>query len=79
MRFEISNGKWERLAQTIAHNVKMMNINRKYEKREGFLFYVNQTRGIQEALEILGVEYEYEYNSDNEVSAVIVNGFRADV
>lgn len=80
MKYEICNGKWERLAETIADNIRMMNINRKHDSREGFLYYLNLTRGVQETLNILGISYEYKTDPDtHEVIGVMVAGVFAKV
>ena len=77
MKYEICNGKWERLANMLASKARCANMCDK--ETNGHNRFVYECRGIQQTLETLGVDYEYEFDLDCKISAVIVNGFRANV
>ena len=67
------------MADRMAHKVKMVRIFAdRFENKRNCPFY-SELKGMEMALETMGIEYSFEYNEENMITAVTVMGQRVAV
>ena len=65
------------MAERIASKIRVTNIYiSNYENRRNCPFY-SEWKGLEMALKTMGINYEYEYDNNLAITAVIVDGQRA--
>lgn len=67
------------MADRMAKKIRVMYLSvDHYENKRNCPFF-SELKGMEQALVTMGIEYEYEYDSDYKIAAVIVMGEKVEI
>lgn len=67
------------MSEKIAAKIRIANLYiENYSNKRECPFY-SEWKGMEQALKTMGIEYEYEYNEECQIIAVIVKGQRTEI
>jgi hypothetical protein len=76
---ETMNDMMKRMAERMASKIRVMKISvDHYENKRNCPFY-SELKGMEQALNTMGIDYKYDYNGDYEIVAVAVGGHKVAV